>query len=297
MIQRSTSTHRKVTNSKDQNRWRSLTFIAIIGFILSIGLIYSESNPSAKSSLSFYLNLANPYVKFVVINPGMRIEEIADKIGKSITWTDADKLEFINSAPKDDYGIMEGFFMPGSYWIKIDATGKEVAEQGMTEFNKQVSEKVLGDKKIKSSAQKINLETAVRIASIIQREAAGPKDMNLISGVIWNRLFKGMTLGMDATLQYAKGSPEEWWPKVVSSDKKIDSPYNTYSNLGLPPTAISNISVDALKAAYSPQTTDCMYYLHDKSRRIHCSKTYEQHKDNIQTYLIGSRRSKDTSKQ
>ena len=194
MIQRSTSTHRKVTNSKDQNRWRSLTFIAIIGFILSIGLIYSESNPSAKSSLSFYLNLANPYVKFVVINPGMRIEEIADKIGKSITWTDADKLEFINSAPKDDYGIMEGFFMPGSYWIKIDATGKEVAEQGMTEFNKQVSEKVLGDKKIKSSAQKINLETAVRIASIIQREAAGPKDMNLISGVIWNRLLVRLPL-------------------------------------------------------------------------------------------------------
>ncbi len=225
----------------------------------------------------------------------MRIEEIADKIASTIAWTEADKQEFIDSAPKDDEGTMEGFFMPGSYWINVDAKGKEVADQGMAEFNKQVSTKVLGDKKIKSGTQKINLETAVRIASIIQREAAGPKDMNLISGVIWNRLFKGMTLGMDATLQYAKGSSEDWWPKVVSADKKIDSPYNTYSNLGLPPTAISNISIDALKAAYAPQKTDCMFYLHDKNRKIHCSKTYEQHKNNIQTYLIGSRKNNSST--
>lgn len=295
MIQRSTSKPQRVPNNKGKHRWKSLTVIAIIGFILSMGLIYSQANLDNNNPLSFYLNLANPHIRYVTISPGMRIEEIAEKIAKTIAWTEADKKEFIDSAPKDDNGIMEGFFMPGSYWIKVDATGKEVADQGMAEFNKQVGDKILGDKKIKSSAQKINLETAVRIASIIQREAAGPKDMNLISGVIWNRLFKGMTLGMDATLQYAKGSPEDWWPKVASADKKIDSPYNTYSNLGLPPTAISNISIDALKAAYAPQKTDCMFYLHDNNRKIHCSKTYEQHKNNIQTYLVGSRGSRNNS--
>ncbi len=295
MIHRSTSTAERKASNKGKNRWKTLTIIAIIGFIFGIGFIYSESNLDENNPLSFYLNLANPYVRYITINPGMRVEEIADKIAKTITWTEKDKKEFISSAPRDENGIMEGFFMPGSYWIKVDATGKEVAAQGMAEFDKQVGEKILGDKKIKTSTKKINLETAVRIASIIQREAAGPKDMNLISGVIWNRLFQGMTLGMDATLQYAKGSPEDWWPKIASADKKIDSPYNTYSNLGLPPTAISNISIDALKAAYSPQKTDCMYYLHDNNRKIHCSKTYEQHKNNIQTYLIGARGSKTNS--
>jgi UPF0755 protein len=295
MIQRSTSKPQRRPNNKVKHRWKSLTLIAIIGFIFSMTIIYSESNLNGNNPLSFYFNLANPYVRYVTISPGMRIEEIADKIASTIAWTEADKQEFIDSAPKDDEGTMEGFFMPGSYWINVDAKGKEVADQGMAEFNKQVSTKVLGDKKIKSGTQKINLETAVRIASIIQREAAGPKDMNLISGVIWNRLFKGMTLGMDATLQYAKGSSEDWWPKVVSADKKIDSPYNTYSNLGLPPTAISNISIDALKAAYAPQKTDCMFYLHDKNRKIHCSKTYEQHKNNIQTYLIGSRKNNSST--
>lgn len=262
---------------------------------MSIGVIYSEYGNDSNSPLSFYLNLANPYVRYVVINPGMRMEEVADKIAGVLAWTDKDKKDFLDSAPRDDNGPMEGFFMPGAYWIDVNATGKEVATQILDNFNKEVGDKILGNKQTKQSTQKINLETAVRIASIIQREAAGPKDMNLISGVIWNRLFKGMTLGMDATLQYAKGSEDNWWPKVLSVDKKIDSPYNTYSNLGLPPTAISNISIDALKAAYNPQTTECMYYLHDNNRKIHCSKTYEQHKNNIQTYLIGSRGSKSTA--
>jgi UPF0755 protein len=295
MIKRNTSISNKGPRNKGRSRWGLLSLIAIIGFSMSVGVVYSEYGIDSNSPLSFYFNLANPYVRYVVINPGMRMEEIADKIAGSIAWTDEDKAEFLASAPKDDYGPMEGFFMPGAYWINVDATGKEVADQILTNFNKEVGDKILGNKQTKQSAQKINLETAVRIASIIQREAAGPKDMNLISGVIWNRLFKGMTLGMDATLQYAKGSEDNWWSKVVSSDKKIDSPYNTYSNLGLPPTAISNISIDALRAAYNPQTTECMYYLHDNNRKIHCSKTYEQHKNNIQTYLIGSRGSKNTA--
>ena len=295
MIQRNTSTLKRVPNNKVKHRWGVLSLIAILGFILSMGLIYSQSKMDENNPLSLYFNLANPYLRYVTINPGMRMEEIADKIAKIIAWTDKDKQEFIDSAPRDDNGPMEGFFMPGSYWINVDASGKEVAEQILANFNKEVGDKILANKQTKQSAQKINLETAVRIASIIQREAAGPKDMNLISGVIWNRLFKGMTLGMDATLQYAKGNEDGWWPKVLSADKKIDSPYNTYSNLGLPPTAISNISIDALKAAYAPQKTDCMYYLHDNRRKIHCSKTYEQHKNNIQTYLIGSRRSKSVA--
>lgn len=295
MIKRNTSISKKTANNKGKHRWKGLTLIAVIGFFLSIGIIYSQYSVGTNNPLSFYLNLANPYVRYITISPGMRIEEIAEKIAKIINWTAKEKQDFIDSAPRDDNGIMEGFFMPGSYWVNIDSTGKEVAEQGMAEFNKQVGNEILGNKQNKTSAQKINLETAVRIASIIQREAAGPKDMNLISGVIWNRLFQGMTLGMDATLQYVKGNPENWWPKVLSSDKKINSPYNTYLNLGLPPTAISNISIDALKAAYAPQKTDCMYYLHDNNRKIHCSKTYEQHRGNIKTYLIGSRNSKDSS--
>ena len=295
MDKRNTSISTRSLKNKPKHNWKALSIIAIIGFFIATGIIYTEYSVASGDTLAFYLNLANPYERYVVINPGMRMEEIADKIAKILPWTDKDKKDFIDSAPKDDNGPLEGFFMPGSYWLNINSSGKQVAEQMLTEFNKQVGDKVLGDPKISKSSQKINLETAVRIASIIQREAAGPNDMRLISGVIWNRLFKGMNLGMDATLQYAKGSESDWWPNVLSKDKKIDSPYNTYSNLGLPPTAISNTSIDAIKAAYNPQKTDCMYYLHDNNRNIHCSKTYDQHKNNIQTYLIGARNAKKTA--
>ena len=289
MNQRSTSTLSNKPKNKGKKSWRALSLTVIIAFFFIMGVTYIKSNIDSGGPLAFYFNLANPYMRYVKIDPGMRMEEIADKLAKILSWTEKNKQEFLDSAPMDDNGPLEGFFMPGSYWINVNATGKEVANQMLEEFNKQVGDKILGDPLAKKGTQKINLETAVRIASIIQKEAAGPNDMRLISGVIWNRLFKGMNLGMDATLQYAKGDEDNWWPSVLSQDKRIDSPYNTYTNIGLPPTAISNTSIDAIKAAYNPQKTDCMYYLHDNNRNIHCSKTYSQHKNNIQTYLIGSR--------
>jgi len=131
----------------------------------------------------------------------------------------------------------------------------------------------------------LNEDTVIKIASIIQREAASKSDMALISGIIWNRIFSGMKLQIDATLQYAKGNEEDgWWGQVSSADKKIKSPYNTYLNIGLPPSAIANPGLSAITAAYNPQKTDCLFYLHDKNKKIHCSKTYEEHKANIAKY-------------
>ena len=95
-----------------------------------------------------------------------------------------------------------------------------------------------------------------------------------------------MKLQVDATLQYAKGSVEnDWWPQVSGKDRKIKSPYNTYLHDGLPPSPISNPGAAALYAAYNPQKTSCLFFLHDKNRQIHCTKTYEEHKKNIEIYL------------
>ena len=94
-----------------------------------------------------------------------------------------------------------------------------------------------------------------------------------------------MKLQMDATLQYAKGSEEDgWWPTVEPADKKIDSLYNTYMYPSLPPTPIANPGLAALDAAYNPQKTSCLYYLHDKKGVIHCSSTYAGHQANIKKY-------------
>ena len=64
----------------------------------------------------------------------------------------------------------------------------------------------------------------------------------------------------------------------------LESAYNTYLHEGLPPGAIANPGLAAIAAVYNPQKTDCLFYLHDKNRKIHCAKTYEEHKQNISKY-------------
>ena len=136
------------------------------------------------------------------------------------------------------------------------------------------------------STQVMNKNTIITIASIIQREAADKGDMKLISGIIWNRIFSGMKLQVDATLQYAKGSEKNgWWEEVKPKDKKIDSPYNTYTNLGLPPTAITNPGIDALLSAVTPLSSPYYFYLSDKEGEMHYAKTFAEHIANKGKYL------------
>lgn len=269
----------------------ALLFFAFISFALGLGLVQSAmiSRQAFWGRVEQYLNFANPHYRFVHIYPGMRREEIIEKYSNILGWDEKDKQWFIASAPTDPASgtYLDGYFLPKSYIVSKDASGQDVGKLMREEFDQAVQEKVIdalptnknGDESI------INLETAVRIASLIQREAAGKHDMRLISGILWNRIFSGMKLDIDATLQYAKGTPEDWWPAVTGKDKYIKSPFNTYQNKGLPPAPISNPSLDAIAAAYNPQKTDCLFYLHDNNRKIHCTKTYEEHKENVEKYL------------
>ena len=96
-----------------------------------------------------------------------------------------------------------------------------------------------------------------------------------------------MRLQIDATMQYTLGKNESgsWWGNISLEQKQSDSPYNSYKNEGLPPTPICSPNVDFIDAALNPEETDCIFYLHDTNRQIHCAKTYSEHKDNIKLYL------------
>jgi len=231
-------------------------------------------------SFEFYQNLANPAVRMIYIQEGWRKEQVAESVGNKLGWDDEEKAEFLNAHIALGKETSEGFYFPQNYMIMKDAEPEEVSKLMISTYDKKTSQIKKG-----KTSQILNEDTALIVASIIQREAGGKSDMRLISGIIWNRIFAGMKLQMDATLQYAKGDEDLWWPQVKSEDKFIISPYNTYKNKSLPPTAIANPGLAALEAAYNPQKTTCMFYLHDKKRRIHCAKTYEEHKKNIEKYL------------
>jgi UPF0755 protein len=251
-----------------------IIIVLLVSIVLAIVFFY-KFDPALLTDLSFYVNLANPSMRIVRVEEGLRKEEVAKVVADKLDWSAQDKEDFINSTN------VEGHYFPKTYLIYKDANPFAVTTTMTDEFAKQVS-------KVKKpiSKQVINEDTALKIASIIQREAAGKGDMNLISGIIWNRIFNGMKLQIDATLQYAKGSEQEgWWEEVTPADKKIKSSYNTYLYAGLPPGAIANPGLAAISAAFNPQKTSCLFYLHDKNRKIHCAKTYEEHKKNIDIYL------------
>ena len=254
-------------------------FVLVAGALFYI-VFYYGFNTDLLTQLSFYENLANPYMRIVRVEEGLRKEEVANVVANRLGWDEKEKNYFVNIHLAMNTTNLEGHYFPKTYIIYKDANPSEVGAMMFDEFSKQ-TEKI---KKPKS--QKIlNQDTAIKIASIIQREAQGKNDMKLISGIIWNRIFSGMKLQMDATLQYAKGSEESgWWKRVTSDDIKIKSSYNTYLYPGLPPGAIANPGLTAIDAAYNPQKTDCLFYIHDQNGKIHCSKTYEEHKRNISTY-------------
>lgn len=231
------------------------------------------------ASLSFYENLANPSMRIVNIREGLRKEEIGEVLSDKLNWDDKQKEEFINAHLALGKTNLEGYFFPKSYFLHKDTDPVSVAK-----IMVKTSEDKIKDIKKSKATQIINEDTILKIASMIQRESGGKKDMNLISGIIWNRIFKGMKLQIDATLQYAKGNEDKWWPSVNPKDKDIDSPYNTYIHKDLPPSPISNPGLAAIEAAYNPAKTSCLFYMHDKKGRIHCSRTYEEHKRNIELY-------------
>ncbi|MBU6141549.1 endolytic transglycosylase MltG [Patescibacteria group bacterium] len=226
-----------------------------------------------------------PSLAWVVIPEGLRKEEIAGILAQDLGWDATTTAHWITTDTTAQYDYTEGVYFPDTYLIPRTESPAAVAQRLQQKF-----EEVFAPYAGEALRQNIRWPTVLRIASIIQREAAGPGDMPLIAGILWNRLLQNMPLDIDATVQYARGNTGSgWWAPLAPADLKIDSPYNTYLHTGLPPLPICNPGLDAINAVLHPAQTSCLYYLHDSSGQIHCAATYAEHKQNIATYLSGAK--------
>jgi UPF0755 protein len=225
---------------------------------------------------------SEPQLKWITIPEGLRKEEIGERFAEELHWTDEELEKWNTTYTAMEYDYREGVYFPDTYLIPVDENGLDTAKRMIIRFN----EKFEGYPE-KFAEKDVLWTTGLKVASIIQREAAGKEDMALISGVIWNRLLNDQPLEIDATVQYARGNTSSgWWAPIRASDiDNINSAYNTYKNEGLPPTPISNPGIDAIEAALNRESTDCFYYLHDNDRQIHCAETLEEHEENIDKHL------------
>ena len=225
---------------------------------------------------------SEPQLKWITIPEGLRKEEIGERLAKELHWSNEELVKWNTTYTAMQYDYREGVYFPDTYLIPTDENGLDTAKRMINRFN----ERFTGYPE-KFTAENIKWTTALTLASIIQREAAGPHDMPLIAGILWNRLDQNKQLEIDATVQYARGKTEnDWWSPIKGSDtRSIESPFNTYLNKGLPPHPISNPGMDAIEAVLNPEATDCIYYLHDSEGIIHCSESFAEHELNIDQYL------------
>lgn len=255
-------------------------------------------------------------MQWVVIPEGWRKEQIAELLAQTFSWQPKAKDIWVNTLTAMKFDYAEGVYFPDTYLIPNDETPSQVADRLRRRFDEQFAPYAK-----EAINQNIKWTTVLKLASIVQREAGGKDDMPIIAGILWNRLLKDMKLEVDATVQYAQDSklaydndpcedpnssfrqngtcynPElmqmaagyigikDWWKPITPADKELGSLYNTYIYKGLPPHPISNPGLGAVNAVLHPTETECLYYLHDSNRQIHCAKTYEEHQQNINQYL------------
>ncbi len=125
------------------------------------------------------------------------------------------------------------------------------------------------------------------LASIVEREANDPESMALVAGILLNRLAEGMYLQADASIEYVLDTPLGDLPpgQLAENLREIESPYNTYKNLGLPPTPIGNPGAGAIDAVLNPTESDYFFYLTAPDGTFYYAETYDQHLINIERHL------------
>lgn len=206
----------------------------------------------------------------VTIPEGLSNTEIAGIFSKSLKKFD--RTRFLTLAKKK-----EGYLFPDTYTFFPNTTEADIVAEMEKNFEKrllplQPEIAVFGKP----------LDAVINMASLIEGEARTTDTRKQIAGILWHRLELGMPLQVDAVFPYILGKNTY---EITTDDLKVNSPYNTYTHTGLPPSPINNPSLDAIIAALNPTASRYLYYLSDKDGVMHYAVTHEQHLINRARYL------------
>lgn len=204
----------------------------------------------------------------ITVPEGMNVLQIADLFHKQFTLFDEKQFVALSR---------EGYLFPDTYFFLPNVSSQEVIDVMTENFNTQI--RPLQADILLSGRP---LEDIITMASIVQEEAHNEDEQKMISGILWNRIRIKMPLQVDVTFQYINGKNTY---TLTKQDLKIDSPYNTYVNKGLPPTPISNPGLSAIKATINPTPSDYYYFLADLSGKTYYAKDFEEHQKNREKYL------------
>lgn len=254
-------------------------------FVLNTAMDYNEvvevlQNPQKENELK------------LLVREGDTQEDIARSLDKMnlVTYdefmnacnTMTFNYKFLKDLPKDEArkSKLEGYLYPDTYFLSEDDTAETIINKLLSRFDQLYTDDMA--KKAKSLG--LTTDEVVIMASIIEKEVKYAPEKNIVASVINNRIKEGIKLQMDATVLYAKGKHTN---RTLTSDTKIESPYNTYMVQGLPIGPISNPSIDTINAVLNPANTGYLYYVvkNDKTGEHFFTSNYEQFLDAKDNYL------------
>ena len=205
---------------------------------------------------------------------------------------------FLEGVTRGDKYCLEGFLFPDTYEFYVNSTPAEVLTRLLNGFDQRFDEELQGQivtlngylsdlmrgngkSEDYIASHQFTVRDLVIVASLIEEETAGSAESAKIASVIYNRLYNWgdnpAYLNFDSTIVYAQGGD------TSSIDTGIDSPYNTYRNVGLTPTPISNPGLASIKAALEPNSTAYYYFIYNPDTGLHeFSSTYEEHQELIE---------------
>lgn len=215
---------------------------------------------------------SGPVELWVTIPEGLRREEIASKFASSLSRDSGFSDEFLQVSKGD-----EGMLFPDTYLFPKDASPSAIVSKMLRTFQSKTSDL--------SPASGLSFNERIVLASLIERETKTAEERPIVAGILIKRLNAGWPLQVDASVQYAVGTPKNWWPILTAEDLTITSSYNSYKYAGLPPAPIASPGLSSILASFNPQDSDYWYYIHDTSGKIHYAKTLEEHNANIAKYL------------
>lgn len=222
----------------------------------------------------------------ITFNNVQNKEQLAEKIAVWIEASKEDLLkEFNNKAFLDSLNLTEDnfptIFLGNTYEFYWNTSAKQFIERMLKEYHKFWSESRV------QKAQSIGLTPTevIILASIIQKETTKYDEFPIIAGVYLNRMRIGMPLQADPTVLFAKkklGISQ----RVTNADLKIDSPYNTYRNKGLPPGPICLPEIKSIEETLNAEEHKYLYFCakEDFSGYSNFAETWEQHLENARRY-------------
>ncbi|WP_431109534.1 endolytic transglycosylase MltG [Winogradskyella poriferorum] len=227
----------------------------------------------------------------IAFNNQHSLEELAGRISTQI---EADSVSLLNAMIDNTFLEKNGFtkatalgmYLPNSYEFFWNTSAEGFREKMLTEYNRFWNESRL------EKAKQLNLspDEVMTLASVVHEESKQADEQPRVAGVYLNRLRIGMPLQADPTLKFAAYQLPEYRDtvirRVLNVHKEIDSPYNTYKNLGLPPGLIAMPDLSAINAVLNPEKHNYLYFAADAKRLGYhkFAKTLAQHNNNAREY-------------